>query len=104
MSAATPLLDNTIEPDEPESISGNISNNSTKKQNVRSQVVLTPTTRSSGSNGQAIASNEGDAEAGEFYLFMLLVLSLNLISCNAGIAGIFRQVYQLPNQARTTCG
>ncbi|KAJ3564257.1 hypothetical protein NP233_g8412 [Leucocoprinus birnbaumii] len=72
MSVATPLLDNTIEADDlGESISGSISNNSAQKQSARPKVVLTPTTRSSGSNGQAMASNEGDAEA--------------------GIAGIFRQ-------------
>ncbi|KAF5356072.1 hypothetical protein D9756_003926 [Leucocoprinus leucothites] len=69
MSVATPLLDNTIEADDPsESVSGRINS---QKQNARPQVVLTPTTRSSGSSGQAMASNEGDAEA--------------------GIAGIFRQ-------------
>ncbi|KAF9443714.1 Golgi apparatus membrane protein TVP23 [Macrolepiota fuliginosa MF-IS2] len=71
MSAATPLLDNTIEPDDPsEAISGNIN---AKTQSARPQVVLTPTTRSSNSNsnGQAMASSGGDAEA--------------------GIAGIFRQ-------------
>lgn len=64
MSAATPLLDNTIEPDEPsEPVSGNI-NSDPKKQDARPQVVLTPTTRSTSSNGQAMASSEGDAEAG----------------------------------------
>jgi hypothetical protein len=69
MSAATPLLDNTIEADEPESISGNISANNVQKSNGRAQVVLTPTTRSPGSNGPAMASNDADAEGGKpFYV------------------------------------
>jgi hypothetical protein len=66
MSVATPLLDNTIEADEPsEHVSGNISQNNTQKQNARPQVVLTPNTRSSGPNAPAVASNEGDAESGQ---------------------------------------
>ncbi len=64
MSAATPLLYNTIEADEsPETITGNISNNASK-QKSRPPVVLTPATRSTSSNGQAMANTEGDAEAG----------------------------------------
>ncbi|KAK7058794.1 Golgi apparatus membrane protein tvp23 [Paramarasmius palmivorus] len=70
MSVSTPLLDNTIEPDEPERISGNInsSNNSTPHQ----PVVLTPTNRTAeNGTGGRMASTQSDAES--------------------GIAGIFRQ-------------
>jgi len=72
MSAATPLFDNTIEADDSsETISGTINNNAASKQKQRPPVVLTPNTRSTSSNSQAMANTEGDAEA--------------------GIAGIFRQ-------------
>ncbi|KAK1223789.1 Golgi apparatus membrane protein tvp23 [Marasmius sp. AFHP31] len=66
MSASTPLLDNTIEADEPENVSGNINSSSTN--NTRQPVVLTPTNHASDSR---MASTHSDAES--------------------GIAGIFRQ-------------
>lgn len=60
MSVSTPLLDNTIEPDEPTVVpSGNI--NSSGKTNARTPVVLTPTTR----NPEQMAATESDAESGE---------------------------------------
>ncbi|EKM83726.1 hypothetical protein AGABI1DRAFT_110354 [Agaricus bisporus var. burnettii JB137-S8] len=72
MSVATPLLDNTIEADQPEYVSGNINSTNAKTPNTRPQVVLTPSTRNAAqSNDQALASNDADAEG--------------------GIAGIFRQ-------------
>ncbi|KAL0580290.1 Golgi apparatus membrane protein tvp23 [Marasmius crinis-equi] len=66
MSVSTPLLDNTIEPDEPEHISGNI--NASNNNNTRQPVVLTPTNHG---NENRMASTQSDAES--------------------GIAGIFRQ-------------
>ncbi|KAG7099401.1 Golgi apparatus membrane protein tvp23 [Marasmius oreades] len=66
MSVSTPLLDNTIEPDEPEQRSGNI--NQENNLNTRQPVVLTPTNRA---NENRMASTPSDAES--------------------GIAGIFRQ-------------
>jgi len=66
-SVATPLLDNTIEPDDPTEIplppSGNITS-------PRTPIVLNPTSRQAASQSQ-MATTPGDAEA--------------------GIAGIFRQ-------------
>jgi hypothetical protein len=76
MSVATPLLDNTIEADEPEFISGNINTNGAKKSNGRAPVVLTPTTRSPGSNGPAMASNDADAEGGKCFCFRYCRLEL----------------------------
>ncbi|KAF8167922.1 Golgi apparatus membrane protein TVP23 [Crassisporium funariophilum] len=68
MSVAQPLLD-TIEADEPAARpAGNININAAQAKNGNTPVVLTPTTRSS---GNAMATNESDAES--------------------GIAGIFRQ-------------
>ncbi|PFH54647.1 hypothetical protein AMATHDRAFT_52330 [Amanita thiersii Skay4041] len=68
MSVSTPLLNNTIEPDEPaDPVASNV--NSSRPQNQRQPVVLTPTTRSSES--RAMATTHSDAES--------------------GIAGIFRQ-------------
>lgn len=65
MSVATPLLDNTIEADEPEYVSGNINSTNAKTSNTRPQVVLTPSTRNAAqSNDQALASNDADAEGG----------------------------------------
>ncbi|GLB36332.1 hypothetical protein LshimejAT787_0306200 [Lyophyllum shimeji] len=65
MSVSTPLLDNTIEPDEPGEVpSGNISSKNTPS---RAPVVLTPTSNNAG----RMATTDGDAES--------------------GIAGIFRQ-------------
>ncbi|KAF9015342.1 hypothetical protein BDQ17DRAFT_1295103 [Cyathus striatus] len=64
MSAATPLLDNSIEPDEPETLPLRTADAS----KPREQVVLTPTNRVT---SQPMATTEGDAES--------------------GIAGIFRQ-------------
>ncbi|KAJ8084217.1 Golgi apparatus membrane protein tvp23 [Marasmius tenuissimus] len=66
MSASTPLLDNTIEADEPENVSGNINPSSTN--NARQPVVLTPTNHASDNR---MATTHNDAES--------------------GIAGIFRQ-------------
>ncbi|KAF9270404.1 Golgi apparatus membrane protein TVP23 [Marasmius fiardii PR-910] len=66
MSVSTPLLDNTIEPDEPEQISGNIDQRNTS--NTRQPVVLTPANRA---NENRMATNPSDAES--------------------GLAGIFRQ-------------
>ncbi|TFK40981.1 Golgi apparatus membrane protein TVP23 [Crucibulum laeve] len=65
MSAATPFLDNTIEPDEPTVPQGTINGARTPKP--RDPVVLTPTSNSNA----GMATTEGDAES--------------------GIAGIFRQ-------------
>ncbi|KAK7465737.1 Golgi apparatus membrane protein tvp23 [Stygiomarasmius scandens] len=71
MSAATPLLDNTIEADDPGvELSGNI-NSSNNTSNTRPPVVLTPTNRANQSNNSGLASTQSDAES--------------------GIAGIFRQ-------------
>ncbi|KAL1669082.1 Golgi apparatus membrane protein TVP23 [Schizophyllum commune] len=66
MSTTQPLLDNTIEPDEPSAPQGNIEQN--KPRNARAPVVLTPTERA---QGGAMATNPSDAES--------------------GISGIFRQ-------------
>ncbi|ESK98385.1 cytoplasm protein [Moniliophthora roreri MCA 2997] len=68
MSVSTPLLDNTIEPDEPEQVSGNI--DSSHNANARQPVVLTPTNRAT-ENNTRMASTPSGAES--------------------GIAGIFRQ-------------
>lgn len=57
MSAATPLLDNTIEPDEI-APTGNINR---PTNNDRPAVVLTPTTR-----GSEMATSQSDAEMGVF--------------------------------------
>ncbi|THU94831.1 Golgi apparatus membrane protein TVP23 [Dendrothele bispora CBS 962.96] len=73
MSVATPLLDNTIEPDDPGvGLSGNI-NSSNNASNTRPPVVLIPTNRANQTSnpGPAYASTQSDAES--------------------GIAGIFRQ-------------
>ncbi|KAI4526647.1 Golgi apparatus membrane protein TVP23 [Schizophyllum commune] len=57
MSTTQPLLDNTIEPDEPSAPQGNIEQN--KPRNARAPVVLTPTERA---QGGAMATNPSDAE------------------------------------------
>ncbi|KAG6813086.1 hypothetical protein H0H92_014145 [Tricholoma furcatifolium] len=57
VTVATPLLDNTIEPDEPTiAPTGNISSN--KTTTPRAPVVLTPTSH----NASRMATTEGDAE------------------------------------------
>ncbi|KAL1748914.1 Golgi apparatus membrane protein TVP23 [Schizophyllum fasciatum] len=66
MSTTQPLLDNTIEPDEPSAPAGNIEPN--KPRNARQPVVLTPTDRQAAG---PMATNPSDAES--------------------GISGIFRQ-------------
>lgn len=63
MSTTQPLLDNTIEPDEPTAPLGNIESN--RQKNARQPVVLTPT------SGAQMATNPSDAES--------------------ALAGIFRQ-------------
>lgn len=68
MGVSTPLLDNTIEPDVLEE-APSLKKASSKPQDTRQSVVLTPTNRASGAG--SMATNEGDAEA--------------------GISGIFRQ-------------
>ena len=59
MSTTQPLLDNTIEPDEPSAPQGNIEHN--KPRDARAPVVLTPTERA---QGGAMATNPSDAESG----------------------------------------
>ncbi|KAL1760854.1 Golgi apparatus membrane protein TVP23 [Schizophyllum commune] len=67
MSTTQPLLDNTIEPDEPSAPQGNIEQN--KPRNARAPVVLTPTERA---QGGAMATNPSDAESGAPPLAMRL--------------------------------
>ncbi|KAF5368438.1 hypothetical protein D9758_002401 [Tetrapyrgos nigripes] len=72
MSVSTPLLDNTIEPDDPSiELSGNIRSANPNSASTRQPVVLTPTNRATQSSNTGLASTQSDAES--------------------GIAGIFRQ-------------
>lgn len=65
MSVSTPLLDNTIEPDDSE----DAKNLASKPQSAKQPVVLSPTNRTSGSG--AMATSQSDAESGTFVLVSL---------------------------------
>ena len=69
MSSATPLLDNTIEPDE-DAPTGNITNaQSTKPATQRQPVVLTPGSRSTG------ATSIEDVESGQYGSHVVLTIT-----------------------------
>ncbi len=60
MSVSTPLLDNTIEPDDSE----DAKNIPSKPQSAKLPIVLSPTNRTSGSG--VMATSQSDAESGTF--------------------------------------
>jgi len=65
MSVSQPLLQ-TIDADDPIASQSSTSNGQQQKRNTAPPVVLTPTNRSSGQAQAQMATNEGDAESGEF--------------------------------------
>jgi len=79
MSVSTPLLDNTIEPDDSENVPS-------KPQSAKQPVVLSPTNRTAGSG--AMATSQSDAESGTISRPSQLC---PIPSKSSGIAGMLRQ-------------